>query len=212
MNSIAAEQFDHALKILLVGDSGVGKSSLLMRFIDGDFSELQATIGVDFKAKIIDILDKSIKLTIWDTAGQERFRTLTSCEFFTLLMAEAYYRGAQGIIFVCDVTRRETFESLGDIWMHEVDMYSTVDQSVKMIIANKTDLEDQREVKKDEIIDFAKLHGCLYVETSAKGNIAVDQAFEELVMKILETPSLLQGAATGMGLKRPKASSHSSCC
>lgn len=202
MNSIAAEQFDHALKILLVGDSGVGKSSLLMRFIDGDFSELQATIGVDFKAKIIDILDKSIKLTIWDTAGQERFRTLTS----------SYYRGAQGIIFVCDVTRRETFESLGDIWMHEVDMYSTVDQSVKMIIANKTDLEDQREVKKDEIIDFAKLHGCLYVETSAKGNIAVDQAFEELVMKILETPSLLQGAATGMGLKRPKASSHSSCC
>lgn len=129
-----------------------------------------------------------------------------------ILLFAAYYRGAQGIIFVFDVTRRETFESLGDIWMHEVDMYSTVDQSVKMIVANKTDLEDQREVKKDEIIDFAKIHGCLYVETSAKGNIAVDQAFEELVMKILETPTLLEGAAVGMGLKPPKKSSNSSCC
>lgn len=111
-----------------------------------------------------------------------------------------------------DVTRRETFESLADIWMHEVDMYSTIPDCVKMIVANKTDMTEMREVMKDECVEFAKAHGCLYVETSAKGNVAVDQAFEELVMKILETPSLMEGASSGLGLKRAKQTQASSCC
>mmetsp|Transcript_13303 Transcript_13303/g.26517 ORF Transcript_13303/g.26517 Transcript_13303/m.26517 type:complete len:204 (-) Transcript_13303:2385-2996(-) len=203
MNTLNSPQFDHTFKILLVGDSGVGKSSLLMRFATGEFDELQATIGVDFKAKIITVNGKKTKLTIWDTAGQERFRTLTS----------SYYRGAQGIIYVFDVTRRETFESLADVWMNEVEMYSTVEDSIKMIVANKTDLEELREVDTNECIEFAKKHGCLYVETSAKGNVAVDQAFEELVIKVLETPSLLEGPTSGLGLKKSAgASAGSSCC
>jgi len=125
----------------------------------------------------------------------------------------AYYRGAQGIIFVYDVTRRETFESLADIWMREVDMYGTVEDSVKMVVANKTDLGELREVMKEEGIDFARRHGCLYVETSAKGNVAVEQAFEELVLKVLETPSLLAGLSN-FGLQRSKKSESrpSSCC
>jgi Ras-related protein Rab-18 len=127
-------------------------------------------------------------------------------------LCAAYYRGAQGIIYVFDVTRRETFESLADIWMHEVDMYSTVADSIKMIVANKTDLEDLREVTRSECIDFAKKHGCLFVETSAKDNVAVDQAFEELVMKVLETPSLLEGPSTGLGLKKAAKTEASSCC
>ncbi|GAB4822438.1 hypothetical protein N2152v2_009484 [Parachlorella kessleri] len=202
---MAEADVDHTFKILLVGDSGVGKSSLLMRFTTGGFQELAPTIGVDFKAKIVELQGKQIKLTVWDTAGQERFRTLTS----------SYYRGAQGIIFVYDVTRRETFESLGDIWMREVDMYSTVEDAVKMVVANKTDLADAREVSKDDGTQFARTHGCLFVETSAKINEAVDQAFEELVLKILDTPSLLAGTTSTFGLKRqnPQQQPQSaSCC
>lgn len=97
--------------------------------------------------------------------------------------------------------------------MREVDMYGTVEDSVKMVVANKTDLADLREVTKEEGIDFARSHGCLYVETSAKGNVAVDQAFEELVLKVLETPSLLTGTTSQFGLKRMKQSNTaSSCC
>lgn len=126
----------------------------------------------------------------------------------------AYYRGAQGIIFVFDVTRQETFDSLEDIWMKEVDMYGTVEDSVKMIVANKTDLSESREVPKVDGVEFAKSHGCLYVETSAKGNIAVDQAFEELVLKVLETPTLLSGTSSQFGLKRqqPASQQKPSCC
>jgi len=196
----------HTFKVLLVGDSGVGKSSLLLRFATGEFEDdLQATIGVDFKSKIVTVGTEKVKLTIWDTAGQERFRTLTS----------SYYRGAHGIVYVFDVTRRETFESLGEIWMHEVGMYSTIEDSIKMIVANKTDLAEQREVEREECIEFAKKHGCLYVETSAKGNVAVDQAFEELVIKVLDTPGLLgEMKQGGVGLKGGVAagSAMGSCC
>jgi Ras-related protein Rab-18 len=204
-NSHALFRSNSITQILLVGDSGVGKSSLLLRFATGEFEDdLQATIGVDFKSKVISVNGKNVKLTIWDTAGQERFRTLTS----------SYYRGAQGIVYVFDVTRRETFESLGEIWMQEVAMYSTIEDSIKMIVANKTDLESFREVDRHECIEFAKKHGCLYVETSAKGNIAVGQAFEELVIKVLETPSLLgELKISGVGLNgRSASAATSSCC
>ncbi len=199
---------DHVFKILLVGDSGVGKSSLLLRFATGDFEEdQQATIGVDFKSRIVDVGGKRVKLTVWDTAGQERFRTLTS----------SYYRGAHGIVYVFDVTRRETFESLGEIWMHEVSMYSTIEDSIKMVVANKTDLGSQREVGTQECVEFAKKHGCLYVETSAKGNVAVEQAFEELVIKCLDTPALLGTLGSGKGVGLGGAGGQaggaaSSCC
>lgn len=92
-------------------------------------------------------------------------------------------------------------------------MYGTVEESVKMVVANKTDLTDLREVQKSEGVEFARSHGCLFVETSAKGNIAVDQAFEELVLKVLETPSLLAGTSSHFGLKRPKRTeTRSACC
>mmetsp|Transcript_5928 Transcript_5928/g.6779 ORF Transcript_5928/g.6779 Transcript_5928/m.6779 type:complete len:207 (-) Transcript_5928:1060-1680(-) len=176
------DNFDHLLKLLLVGDSGVGKSSLLLRFTDDNFKEDNApTIGVDFKVKLMDIDGKKVKVTIWDTAGQERFRTLTS----------SYYRGAQGVILAYDVTRRETFTNLSELWLREVDMYSTVQDSVWMIIGNKIDCQSERQVSRQEGIAFARQHGCLFLECSAKTKDGVAQAFQELVRKVLDTPSLL---------------------
>ncbi|XP_069007422.1 ras-related protein Rab-18a isoform X1 [Embiotoca jacksoni] len=117
------------LKLLIIGESGVGKSSLLLRFTDDTFDpEQSATIGVDFKVKTISVDGNKAKLAIWDTAGQERFRTLTP----------SYYRGAQGVILVYDVTRRETFTKL-DNWLNELETYCTRNDLVKMLVGNKID-------------------------------------------------------------------------
>ncbi|GLJ55705.1 hypothetical protein SUGI_1196610 [Cryptomeria japonica] len=174
--------FDYLFKLLLIGDSGVGKSSLLLRFTSDSFDDLSPTIGVDFKLKFMTVGGKRIKLTIWDTAGQERFRTLTS----------SYYRGAQGIILVYDVTRRQTFTNLSDIWAKEADQHSTNQDCIKMLVGNKVDREDERVVSKKEGIDLARQLGALFLECSAKTRINVENCFEELVLKILDTPSLLQ--------------------
>jgi Ras-related protein Rab-18 len=180
-NNNASAEFDHLFKVLLIGDSGVGKSSLLLRFTSDTFDDLSPTIGVDFKLKMMSLQGKRLKLTIWDTAGQERFRTLTS----------SYYRGAQGVILVYDVTKRETFTNLSDIWLKEVERYSTNQDCIKMLIGNKVDLEEsQRVVTKREGIAFARQHGCLFLEASAKTSINVQRCFDELVQKILDTPSL----------------------
>ncbi|CAG7786248.1 unnamed protein product, partial [Allacma fusca] len=117
------------LKILIIGQSGVGKSSLLLRFTDDVFDPDQpATIGVDFKVKTLDVEGNLVKLAIWDTAGQERFRTLTP----------SYYRGAQGAILVYDVSSRQSFERL-DPWLVELNTYSTKTNIVKMLVGNKID-------------------------------------------------------------------------
>ena len=197
--------FDHTVKLLLVGDSGVGKSSLLLRFSEDTFEEDQSpTIGVDFKLKFLNLDGKRLKLTVWDTAGQERFRTLTS----------SYYRGAQGVIFVYDISRRETFENLAEIWAREVDMYGTVRDCVKIVIGNKSDKEVERAVSKDEAREFARESGCLFLECSAKTKAFVQEAFEELVRGVLETPSLVEETATGEGrvrLKKFQAAKRTDC-
>lgn len=179
--------YDYSFKILLIGDSGVGKSSLLLSFISNSADQnLSPTIGVDFKIKLLDVAEKKLKLTIWDTAGQERFRTLTS----------SYYRGAQGIILVYDVTRRETFTNLSDIWAKEVELYSTNQNCIKMLVGNKVDKDSERAVTREEGIALAKECGCLFLECSAKTRENVQQCFEELASKILEVPSLLEEGST----------------
>lgn len=178
--------YDLSFKILLIGDSGVGKSSLLVSFISNSVEDLAPTIGVDFKIKQLKVGDKRIKLTIWDTAGQERFRTLTS----------SYYRGAQGIILVYDVTRRETFTNLSDVWAKEVELYSTNQDCVKMLVGNKVDKESERVVSREEGIALAKEHGCLLLECSARTRENVEQCFEELCLKIMDVPTLLEEGST----------------
>ncbi|KAF7117061.1 hypothetical protein RHSIM_RhsimUnG0004300 [Rhododendron simsii] len=181
--------YDLSFKILLIGDSGVGKSSLLVSFISSSLQDLAPTIGVDFKIKHLTVGGKRLKLTIWDTAGQERFRTLTS----------SYYRSAQGIILVYDVTRRETFTNLSDVWAKEVDLYSTNQDCVKMLVGNKVDRESERVVSREEGIALAMEHGCLFLECSARTRENVEQCFEELALKIMEVPSLLEeGSSTAV--------------
>ncbi|CAA2958331.1 ras-related RABC1 [Olea europaea subsp. europaea] len=199
-------EFDYLFKLLLIGDSGVGKSSLLLSFTSDTFEDLSPTI--DFKVKHVAVGGKKLKLAIWDTAGQERFRTLTS----------SYYRGAQGIILVYDVTRRETFTNLSDIWAKEIDLYSTNQDCIKMLVGNKVDKDSERTVSKKEGMNFAREYGCLFIECSAKTRDNVEQCFEELVLKILETPSLLAEGSSGVKKnifkQKPLESdaSTSSCC
>ncbi|XP_064863196.1 ras-related protein Rab-18-like isoform X1 [Oncorhynchus nerka] len=146
------------LKILIIGESGVGKSSLLLRFTDDTFDpELAATIGVDFKVKTISVDGNKAKLAIWDTAGQERFRTLTP----------SYYRGAQGVILVYDVTRRDTFTKL-DNWLNELETYCTRNDLVKMLVGNKIDKENH-ELDRNEGLKFARKHSMLFIGLTLTG-------------------------------------------
>uniref|UniRef100_A0AAY4BDA0 small monomeric GTPase n=1 Tax=Denticeps clupeoides TaxID=299321 RepID=A0AAY4BDA0_9TELE len=179
------------LKILIIGESGVGKSSLLLRFTDDTFDPDQAaTIGVDFKVKTIAIDGNRAKLAIWDTAGQERFRTLTP----------SYYRGAQGVILVYDVTKRDTFSKL-DNWLNELETYCTRNDLVKMLVGNKIDKVGVREVDRNEGLKFARKHSMLFIEASAKTRDGVQCAFEELVEKILQTPGLWESSIQGQGVR-----------
>ncbi|TKY52991.1 Ras-related protein RABC2a [Spatholobus suberectus] len=200
--------YDLSFKILLIGDSAVGKSSLLVSFISNSVEDLAPTIGVDFKIKVLTVGGKRLKLTIWDTAGQERFRTLTS----------SYYRGAQGIILVYDVTRRDTFTNLSEVWSKEVELYSTNQDCVKMLVGNKVDRDSERVVSKEEGLALAEELGCLFFECSAKTRENVERCFEELALKIMEAPSLLEEGSTAVKrsiLKQkqePQTSEFGGCC
>jgi len=161
------------LKLLVVGNSSTGKSSLLMRFIDDTFDEDQGpTIGVDFKSKVVTIDGNKVKLTIWDTAGQERFRTLTA----------SYYRGAHGVIMVYDVSVRESFKDI-TMWLSELDVYAPTDKIIKMLVGNKID-KPNREITTKEGLDFARAKSMLFIECSAKNKVGVKQAFDEVTTKV----------------------------
>ncbi|CUG87059.1 ras-related GTP-binding protein, putative [Bodo saltans] len=162
--------YDVCVKSIIIGDSGVGKSSLLYRFTDQDWNpHYIATIGVDFKVLTFERNGKVVKLQLWDTAGQERFRTIT----------HSYYRGAHGIILVYDVTNMETFENISS-WMTDVQKFG-VEGAPLVLVANKTDLANKRVVPREAGEQLAEKLQCKYYETSARENLAVDEAFNFIV-------------------------------
>ncbi|ORZ29421.1 GTP-binding protein ypt1 [Catenaria anguillulae PL171] len=166
-------EYDYLFKLLLIGDSGVGKSCLLLRFADDTYTESYiSTIGVDFKIRTIELEGKTVKLQIWDTAGQERFRTITS----------TYYRGAHGIIVVYDVTDRDTFGSVKN-WLAEIDRYA-VDGVNKLLVGNKSDLVGKKVVDYNEAKEFADGLKLTFLETSAKSATNVEQAFVTMAKQI----------------------------
>jgi Ras-related protein Rab-1A len=167
--------YDYIFKILLIGDSGVGKSCLLLRFADDTYTEsFISTIGVDFKIRTVDIDGKIIKLQIWDTAGQERFRTITS----------SYYRGAHGIIVVFDVTDRASFTNVKQ-WLAEIERYACSSVN-KLLVGNKNDLADARAVPTEEAAKFAEEMGVELLETSAKTADNVQESFMRMAHQIKE--------------------------
>merc|ERR1711871_1164860 len=137
-------EYDYLFKLLLIGDSGVGKSCLLLRFADDTYTDSYiSTIGVDFKIRTIELDGKTIKLQIWDTAGQERFRTITS----------SYYRGAHGIIVVYDVTEMDSFTNVKQ-WLHEIERYASEGVN-KLLVGNKADLVTKKQVETQTAKEFA---------------------------------------------------------
>lgn len=170
-----AQTEDYLFKIVLIGDSAVGKSNLLARFARDEFyPNSKSTIGVEFQTQKLDINGKEVKAQIWDTAGQERFRAVTS----------AYYRGAVGALLVYDISRRLTFENIGR-WLNELQTHSDMNV-VTILVGNKSDLKDAREVTTAEGKSLAEAQGLFFIETSALDSSNVTVAFQTVVKEIYD--------------------------
>lgn len=168
------KDYDHLFKLLIIGDSGVGKSSLLVRFADNMFSgNYITTIGVDFKIRTIDVDGERVKLQIWDTAGQERFRTITA----------TYYRGTHGVIVVYDVTSGESFANVKR-WLHEIDQ--NCDVVNRILVGNKNDDPDRKVVLSEDARRFAHQMGIQLFETSARENINVEETFRAITKLVIK--------------------------
>ncbi|KAL6106729.1 uncharacterized protein ACO6RY_10531 [Pungitius sinensis] len=173
-----AKTYDYLFKLLLIGDSGVGKTCLLFRFSEDSFNTtFISTIGIDFKIRTIELDGKRVKLQIWDTAGQERFRTITT----------AYYRGAMGIMLVYDISNEKSFENIKN-WIRNIEEHASSDVE-KMILGNKCDMSDRRQVSKDRGEKLAIDYGVKFLETSAKSSLNVEEAFYNMGRDILHNLS-----------------------
>nr|pir hypothetical protein C18A3.6 - Caenorhabditis elegans [Caenorhabditis elegans] len=194
------QNFDYMFKLLIIGNSSVGKTSFLFRYCDDSFtSAFVSTVGIDFKVKTVFRGDKRVKLQIWDTAGQERYRTITT----------AYYRGAMGFILMYDITNEESFNSVQD-WCTQIKTYSWENAQV-VLVGNKCDMDSERVVSMDRGRQLADQLGLEFFETSAKENINVKAVFEKLVEiicdKMAERPTATAKRTEARSESDPKACS-----
>ncbi|XP_016377180.1 ras-related protein Rab-37-like [Sinocyclocheilus rhinocerous] len=169
-------------KTILVGDSGVGKTSLLVQFDQGKFipGSFSATVGIGFTNKVLTVDELKVRLQIWDTAGQERFRSVT----------HAYYRDAQALLLLYDITSRSSFDNTR-AWLTEIHEYAQ-DDVVIMLLGNKSDMTSARAIRREEGEKLAREYGVIFLETSAKTGLNVDEAFmtvaKELVRCSVQLP------------------------
>ncbi|KAL6616071.1 hypothetical protein ACP70R_038341 [Stipagrostis hirtigluma subsp. patula] len=174
----AEDDYDYLFKLVLIGDSGVGKSNLLSRFTKNEFClESKSTIGVEFATRSLQVDGRVVKAQIWDTAGQERYRAITS----------AYYRGAVGALLVYDVTRRPTFENV-ERWLKELRDH-TDPSIIIMLIGNKSDLRHLVAVSTEDGKEFAEAESLYFMETSALDATNVGNAFSEVLTRIYQIVS-----------------------
>lgn len=161
-----ADKYDIMAKVIIIGDSGIGKTVLITRFCESTFKESYvATIGVDFKIKTMTLDNRRYKLQIWDTAGQERFKNIT----------QTYYKGAAGIVLTYSIVDRSSFENI-DRWMTQIESNAPVDVS-KILLATKSDLNYERQVQTEEGMALAKKHNMRFMEVSAKSGTNVKEGF-----------------------------------
>jgi len=193
-----AAPYDMQVKLLMIGDSGVGKTCLLLRYANDSFSPtFITTIGIDFKIKNIGVDGKRIKLQIWDTAGQERFRTITT----------SYFRGAQGILLVYDVTDRRSFESIRN-WISQIQQHADVHVN-KVLVGNKCDMLDEKVVSTEEAQKLASEFGVDFFECSAKNDINVEPCFTSIARAVKERT--MQDGGGGPVNKNIKLQSPANC-
>lgn len=190
---------DHLFKLLLIGDCGVGKSCLLLRFADNAFNEnYVSTIGVDFKMRNISLAGKKIALQLWDTAGQERFRTITS----------SFYRRAHGVVVAYDITDRRSFDHVS-LWLEEMEKYAAPGTKA-LIVGNKCDMSSKRVVAFEEGQELAASLGLGFVEASARIAHNVEAAFAALVDQLLSSPEVGPISENPWGYGRAQISDLSS--
>ncbi|KAL4479867.1 hypothetical protein ABPG74_020383 [Tetrahymena malaccensis] len=181
--------YSYLFKYIIIGDSSVGKSAILLQFMEGKFkAEHDTTIGVEFGSKIIQVKGKNVKLQVWDTAGQESFKSIT----------RSYYRGSICAFLVYDVTNRESFTNIQK-WLEETQNYAN-DKITLVLVGNKIDLANKRQVSYDEGHEFAQKQDIQFVETSAKMGQNIDQVFRKSTEDILQKIENRQVDATNESL------------
>ena len=201
------KEYDLLFKLILIGDSCVGKSNILLKYLKNQFNEnSKTTIGVEFGTKNIIINNKRIKIQIWDTAGQERYRSITS----------AYYKGAKGALIVYDITRKNTFDNI-DKWITDLKLNGDKDICI-IILGNKSDLIDKREINKNDGIKKAEMYKIAFLETSALNGDNISKAFDELIEQIvINNKNIFQDdneneIDKGVNLNDEKNNNNKKCC
>ena len=206
------DNYDLIFKLILIGDSGVGKTNILSRYINNEFSmATKSTVGVEFGSKIIKQNDKTIKIQIWDTAGQERYKSITT----------AYYKGAKGAFVVYDITRRETFNNVNK-WIGDLKTSGNEDVYI-LLIGNKSDLENARQVPTEEIEKKAEQLKVAFCETSALDGTNIEHAFELVVDEIskktlkayeneIKSEDRIKAITLDTGSKDEKDKNKKGCC